>query len=144
MLLEIIQGLVLLWSDVQGQFSGLSSERWTAARLCFYSPCTRKQMCSEVNLRENGPWKHSANTWALSVAICSFNSPQKRSNVTPAQQNARFHKNCPRQTQTGMECICKSLPPRAVDYKWHYLKKKWRVRSKGTGKPTCLHLKHIV
>lgn len=53
MLLEIIQGLVLLRSNVQGQFTAVGSVRWTAAQLCFHSPCTRKQMCSEVNLREN-------------------------------------------------------------------------------------------
>ncbi len=53
MLLEIIQGLVLLRSNAQGQFTAVDSVRWTAARLCFHSPCSRKQMRSEVNLREN-------------------------------------------------------------------------------------------
>ncbi len=53
MLLEIIQGLVLLRSNAQGQFTAVGSVRWTAARLCFHSPCSRKQMRSEVNLREN-------------------------------------------------------------------------------------------
>lgn len=130
MLLEIIQGLVLLRSNVQGQFTAVGSVRWTAAQLCFHSPCTRKQLCSEVNLRENRTQKHSTNTYALSVSIWSFNSAQHCSNVTPAQNRTHAFIKSVIHTQTGVEClaldfntsICKGLSPQAADYKWHFFK----------------------
>lgn len=151
MLLEIIQGLVLLRSNVQGQFTAVGSVRWTAAQLCFHSPCTRKQMCSEVNLRENRTQKHSTNTCDLSVSIQSFNSTQHCSNVTPAWNRTHaFIKSVITILKQAWNALHWTLTQASV--KGYHLRlliiygtfSKWKVRSKGTEKPTCLHLKHRV